>query len=71
MAQANPYDSSDRGIIAVQYMVSTTNDRWLIPSTGYGDNADSVTTAQQLAQCKVVTGKKSDDITDIGSEVVV
>ena len=71
MAKANPYDPADRAISQVEYMVSTTNDRLFIPTTGYGDNSDDGTTAQQLAQCKTLTGKKADGITDIATEVVV
>ena len=71
MAKANPYDPSDRSLSQVEYMVTTTNDRWFVPTTGYGDNADSGTTAQQLTQCKILSGKKSDGITDIATEVVV
>ena len=64
------YDPSDREISAVQYVVNTTGDRWFIPTTGYGDNANSGTTAQQLAQCNTLVGKQSDGTTDIGTEVV-
>ena len=41
------YNLSDRTISEVQYMFSTTNDRWFIPTTGYGDNPDAGTTTQQ------------------------
>lgn len=71
MATANPYDPSDRSISEVQYMVSTTGDRWFTPTTGFGDNPDAGTTAQQLAQCNTLVGKKADKSTDLGKEVVV
>lgn len=70
MAKANPYDPSDRTIESISYVVSTTGDRWFIPTTGYGDNADSGTTAQQLSQCTALAGKKADGATDIATEVV-
>ena len=70
MAKANPYDPSDRSISTVQYVVGTTGDRFFIPTTGYGDNPDAGTNAQQLAQTQVLTGKKSDGTTDIAQELV-
>ena len=39
---------------SVQYAVATTGDRWFIPTTGYGDNPDAGTKAQQLAQCQLL-----------------
>ncbi len=65
------YNPSSRSLSKVQYMVNTTGDQFFIPTTGYGDNPDSGTTAQRLAACKVLTGKKSDGTTDIAEEVVV
>ena len=43
----------------VLYVTNAKDDRWFIPTTGYGDNADSGTTAQQLAQCKMMVGQDS------------
>lgn len=70
MAKANPYDPSDRAIDSISYVVGTTGDRLFIPTTGYGDNSDSGTSAQQLDQCIALAGKKSDGTTDIATEVV-
>jgi hypothetical protein len=39
----------------VLYAVAATGDRWFVPTTGYGDNADSGTEAQQLAQCQLMS----------------
>jgi len=64
------YNPSNRALSKVQYMVSTTGDQWFIPTTGYGDNPDSGTTAQRLDACEILTGKKADGTTDIGEEVV-
>ena len=36
----------------VLYVTGASTDRWFIPTTGFGDNPDAGTTAQQLAQCK-------------------
>ena len=71
MASVNMYDPSDRSISSVQYMVSTSGDQWFQATTGFGDNPNSGTTAQQLAACNVLAGKKKDGTTDIASEVVV
>jgi hypothetical protein len=65
------YNPSNRTLSKVQYMVNTTGDQWFIPTTGYGDNPNSGTTAQRLAACKVMSGKKSDGTTDIAEQVVV
>jgi hypothetical protein len=65
------YDPSDRSLSSVQYMVETTGDQWFIPTTGYGDNPASGTMAQRVAACTLLTGKKSDGSTDLGTEVVV
>jgi|TARA_R100001463_G_scaffold112576_4_gene167627 hypothetical protein len=39
----------------VLYAVPATGDRWFVPTTGYGDNADSGTKAQQLTQCELLS----------------
>ena len=39
---------------SVQYAVAATGDRWFIPTTGYGDNPNAGTKAQQLAQCQLM-----------------
>ena len=38
----------------VLYVTNASTDRWFIPTTGYGDNPDSGTTAQQLTQCQTM-----------------
>ena len=38
----------------VLYVTAAANDRWFIPTTGYGDNPDSGTMAQQLDQCELM-----------------
>ena len=42
--------------VKTKYVVSTTGDNWFQPATGYGDNANSGTKAQRLAQCKKLVG---------------
>ena len=44
----------------VLYVTNAETDRWFVPTTGYGDNADSGTTAQQLAQCQVMVDEDTD-----------
>lgn len=67
---AMAYNPSNRTLSKVIYHVSTTGDEWFTPTTGYGDNPNSGTTAQRLAACKLLSGKKSDGSTDIGVEAV-
>ena len=38
----------------VLYVTNASTDRWFVPTTGYGDNPDAGTTAQQLAQCQTM-----------------
>lgn len=40
---------------SVQYVVAKTGDRFFIPTTGYGDNPNAGTNAQQLAQCQLLS----------------
>ncbi len=47
----------------VKYVVKTSGDRWFIP---YNNNSS---TADQLARCKVMSGKKTGPA-DAGSELV-
>ena len=56
------YDPSTR-TLAVEYMVSTTGDRWFIPQ----DN--NKTMANQLATCNTLVGVNASD-ENVGSEVV-
>ena len=49
--------------IQVKYVVKTSGDRWFIP---YNNNSS---TADQLARCKVMSGKKTGPA-DAGSELV-
>jgi len=42
------------------YAVTTTGDNWFIPTTGYGDNPNSGTTAQRLTQCDILVGDTTD-----------
>ena len=41
--------------VTIDYLVATTGDRWFIPTTGQGDNPNAGTTAQQLAQCQILS----------------
>ena len=52
----------------VLYVTAASTDQWFIPTTGRGDNADSGTMAQRLAQCQTMLDKKSDN-TQIGKAV--
>ena len=62
---AMAYNPSARAAgFQVQYVVKTTGDRWFIP---YNDNAS---TADQLARCKVMSGKITGGSTDAGIELV-
>ena len=47
--------SASPAIESIEYVVGTTGDRFFIPTTGQGDNANAGTTAQQLAQCKILS----------------
>jgi len=47
--------SSTPAITSIEYVVDTTGDRLFIPTTGYGDNPNAGTTAQQLAQCQILS----------------
>ena len=48
------YDPSNVGITQTLYAVETTGDQLFVPTTGFGDNPDSGTMAQRLAQCQVM-----------------
>ena len=41
--------------VTIEYVVGTTLDRFFIPTTGYGDNPNAGSTAQQLAQCQILS----------------
>ena len=43
----------------VLYVTAAKNDQWFIPTTGYGDNADSGTMAQRLDACEELLGLDS------------
>ena len=59
------YDPSARAnAFQVKYRVSRTGDRWFIPYN------DSESMAAQLAQCKDVVGKTTNDTTEAGVQVV-
>ena len=60
--------SRDTAFSKVLYVTNAANDRWFVPTTGYGDNPDSGTTAQQLAQCKTIVGEDTSS-NDIGKAV--
>ena len=62
---AKAYDPSARvsGFV-VRYVVNTSGDRWFIPYN------DSSSTADQLARCKVMSGKITGGSTDAGIELV-
>ena len=47
--------------VTTKYVVATTGDNWFQPTTGFGDNANSGTKAQRLAQCQVVVGTGGTD----------
>lgn len=57
------YDPSTITTMTVSYMVETTGDRWFIPTTGYGDNSNSGTTAQQLTQCQALSPFGEEQVT--------
>ena len=57
------YDPTARKL-SVEYMVSTTGDRWFIPVNS------NDTMANQLAECNKLVGKDASDA-DVGSEEVV
>ena len=44
----------------VLYVTAASTDQWFIPTTGRGDNADSGTMAQRLAQCQTMLGEDAD-----------
>ena len=45
----------------VLYVTAAEDDQWFIPTTGRGDNPNSGTMAQRLAQCQVMVGSIEDD----------
>ena len=47
---------------SVQHVVAATGDRWFIPTTGYGDNPNAGTTAQQLAQCQLLSPEGEESV---------
>ena len=53
----------------VLYVTNASTDRWFIPTTGYGDNPDAGTDAQQLAACKEMVGQNTDGTAEIGKAV--
>lgn len=55
----------------VLYVTGAKDDQWFIPTTGFGDNPDSGTMAQRLAQCKEMLGQDfgTDPATQIGKAV--
>ena len=55
----------------VLYPTKAETDRWFIPTTGFGDNPNAGTTAQQLAQCKEMLGEDhcNSPATQIGKAV--
>ena len=63
MAQRTPAFSR------VLYVTNAATDRWFIPTTGYGDNPDAGTDAQQLAACKEMVGQLTSDSSEIGKAV--
>jgi hypothetical protein len=52
----------------VLYVTAAENDQWFVPTTGRGDNPDSGTMAQRLAQCQQMLDVDGDD-TQIGKAV--
>jgi hypothetical protein len=44
----------------VQYVVKTTGDQWFNVTTGYGDNANSGTSAQRVVQNDILAGDTAD-----------
>ena len=57
------YNPSNTNFERTLYAVETTGDQFFIPTTGRGDNPDSGTMAQRLAQCQLLSPD--------GEEVVV
>ena len=49
------FDPSNNSITAIQYAVAASGQQLFIPTTGYGDNANSGTEAQRLAQCQIMS----------------
>jgi hypothetical protein len=64
MAKANPYDPSDVSH-SIDYTVKTKGDRWFIPI-----NAPTAATADQLAQCQVISPSGAAKSSTNGTEVV-
>ena len=49
------YNPSSVAFEKTLYVVETTGDQFFIPTTGRGDNPDSGTMAQRLAQCQLLS----------------
>ena len=56
------YDPSNINFTQTLYVVETTGDQFFQPTTGFGDNADSGTTAQRLAQCQRLNPNGNEEV---------
>ena len=64
MAGRNPAFSN------VLYVTGASTDQWFIPGNqAEGDNPDSGTMAQRLADCKILVGKDKDGSNEVGKAV--
>jgi len=60
----------DLNISKVLYVTNTSTDQWFIPGNqSQGDNPNSGTMAQRLADCKILVGKNKDGTAEIGKAV--
>ena len=65
------YNPAERDLSKVLYTVEADGQQWFIPTTGYGDNPNSGTQAQRLAQCVQMVGTQTDGTTPMGEQYIV
>lgn len=56
------YDPSNINFAQTLYVVETANDQFFVPTTGFGDNPDSGTMAQRLAQCQRLNPNGAEEV---------
>jgi len=59
----------DPAFSGVDYYIAAADDQWFVPTTGYGDNCNSGTMAQRLAQCNTMVDQTTAGV-PIGQGVV-
>ena len=64
------YNPEDRHFSEVLHVTNASTDQWFVPGNiSQGDNPDSGTMAQRLADCQALAGLKQDGSTQMGKAV--